>query len=174
MLDGYAKPNRNQYGAVVTNEDFFQIFGHISVFFATWDFFVTAIITRLVRPQLIKLRRLEGSTLGQKLHYLQGISEEETVSPDVCRRLQAALPTALEIAELRNRFIHDLWKLAPEDVDHGAIERLTLKLGQEECGVTFAFATERYSLEQLYEFLNQIGEQQRVFSGFLTELPGPA
>jgi hypothetical protein len=173
MLDWYAESNRNQYGAVVTNEDFFKVFGHISVFFATWDFFVTAIITRLVCSERINLRRLEGSTLGQKLRYLQGISEEDTVSPGLCRRMQAELTTALEVAELRNRFIHDLWKFASEDVDRGAIERLTLKLRQEEFAVTLAFATERYTLEQLYEFLKQIGEQQRVFSQFLAETPDP-
>jgi hypothetical protein len=95
MLDWYTEPSRNQYGAVVTNEDFFRVFGHISVFFATWDFIVTAIITRLVCSERINPRRLEGLTLGQKLRYLQGISEEDTVSPDVCRRLQVTLTVSV-------------------------------------------------------------------------------
>ena len=155
---------------MVTNETFFQIFGHISVFFATWDFFVTTIITRLVCPDRINLKRLEGATLGQKLHYLQDVGEEDTVNPELFRRLQAALPKALKIAEMRNRFIHDLWKFAPEDVNRGAIERHTLRLGQLDSGVTFEFVLERFSLEQLHEFLAEIGEQQLVFCEFLSVL----
>jgi hypothetical protein len=155
---------------MVTNETFFQIFGHISVFFATWDFLVTTIITRLVCPQRIELKRLEGATLGQKLHYLQGIGEADTVNPELYRRLQAVLPKALKVAELRNRFIHDQWKFAPEDVNRGVIERHALKLGQVDSEVTFAFVSERYSLEQLYEFLGEIGEQQQVFCAFLSAL----
>lgn len=158
---------------MASNEDFFQVFGHISVFFATLDFFVTAIITRMVRPENIALRRLERATLGQKLQYLADLHEEETFHPEICKRVQKAIPAALTIAELRNRFIHDLWKFAPDDVAQGVLERLNLRPGQKGAVVTFDFCKERYSLEQMYDLLKDIGRLQHTFAAFLDELPGP-
>jgi hypothetical protein len=131
-----------------TNETFFQVFGHISVFFATWDFIVSLLISRL-------------STL----------KPDETVNPELLARVQPVLPTAIEISNKRNRFIHDQWVFKPDGIRDGVIHRFSLRLTEGPTGRLVEGEPEKYTLPELYEFLNEIGRQQEIFAAFLNELP---
>jgi hypothetical protein len=152
-----------------TNEDFFQVFGHISIFFATWDFFVSTIITRVAGPDC-KLSNLYGATLGRKLQYLKSLKPEQSLNGPVLRQIQSALPMAIEISNQRNRFIHDQWVFNPDKIKHGLIDRLTLKSCEVAGSITFSSDTETHSLVDLYEFLGKIGEQQKVFGELLNQI----
>lgn len=152
-----------------SNEDFFQVFGHISIFFATWDFFVTAIIIRIVHAHY-KLPDLSGLTLGQKLRYLEGLKPEQSLNASVLARIQSALPQAIEMSKQRNRFIHDQWVFSPDNIKKGCIDRIPLKVVAGAGHRTFSLEAETYSLSHLYEFLGKIGDQQKAFHEFLNEL----
>lgn len=152
-----------------TNEDFFRVFGHISIFFSTWDFFVTAIIPRLVRLDC-KLPDLSTATLGQKLRYIQTLTPEQAVNTGVLKQIQSVLPVAIEKSQKRNRFIHDQWLFKPDLIAQGSIERLALSNGEGPIGRTLDFQSETFTLQQLYSFLEEIGEQQKVFAQIVNEL----
>ncbi len=64
-----------------TNEDFFKLFGHISVFFATWDMLTNILIFRLVKNPNIDSRM----TLGEKIKYLGHLDSNEVDDLDVLK-----------------------------------------------------------------------------------------
>ncbi len=156
--------------ATYRNEDFFHVLGQISVFFATWDFVLTTIIVRLVRPD-IPIPDLERSTLGQKLKILGSLSHETVTVPRLLDRIREALPAASGITNERNRFMHDQWVFNPANISIGKIERLTLNIGEYPAGRTYSFDKREFRIEDLYIFLSAVGEQQKVFAALLEDLP---
>jgi hypothetical protein len=155
------------------NEDCFRVFGHICVFFATLDFFVSIVVMRVVRLGT-KLPDLSSATLGQKLRFLSDLKPENTVNEAVLAQIQDALPEAIEVGKTRNRFIHDLWKFAPEAVEDGFIERSSLAFNESAFARTIDISSERYSLNDLYGFLEQVGEQQKFFASFWRVFHSPS
>ena len=110
-----------------THDEFFQIFGEISVQFATLDFFVTALLCNLCISTLApKLR--ERATLGQKVTYLGSLSPKEVVDPGVLHQLSSVLASLRNVADVRNRYTHDLWMMAQEDVRAGSLRRLSIQI----------------------------------------------
>ena len=108
------------------NEDFFKVFGHISVFFATLDFFVTYFIMQLVNGKLLNLEKkqidsLSDRTLGQKFQFLKKIKEGDVKDGKVWSGLQKFLDDAIKLSEKRNRFIHDQWVFDNNAIKKGEI-----------------------------------------------------
>jgi hypothetical protein len=153
-----------------TQADFFQVFGHISVFFATWDILLTMLLVRLVREE-IELPDLARATLGQKLRFLEGLTSGQVSRPEVLDRLFKILPDAIAVSEERNRFIHDQWVFAPSGIPNGEITRITF---QSIPGRRFNTIEKKLSIRDLNAFLRSVGHQQQIFGSFLTELESAA
>ncbi len=116
-----------------TNDDFFKVFGEISVHFATLDFLTTALILRLVRIERIKKKgpiddrvRLDRMTLGQKFRFLEKLQDDQVYDQGVLKDLRQILQHAIELSEERNRYIHDQWEFAGNTIAKGKIRRATM------------------------------------------------
>jgi hypothetical protein len=153
-----------------TNENFFSIIGHISVFFSTWDVLTSLLIIRLVKRQS-PLPILNRKTLGQKLKLLGGLAPTDVVDPALLGRVQLALPEALLVAEKRNRFIHDQWLFAEEKITTGEIGLLSVEVVVGSEGRTANMAPTNFHITELYTFLETVGKQQTIFHGLLESLP---
>lgn len=153
------------------NEDFFQVFGHISVFFTTLDFFVTATLLQLVDKdkRVRAIAMADRTTLQQKFRLFEKLEERQVIDHALLGEIKSILPRALTVGERRNRFVHDLWKFAPNDISAGRIgrsriqglDRWTVRVVQEE----------ETTIDELYTFLREIGTLQKDFGAFLGRLP---
>jgi hypothetical protein len=154
-----------------TNEDFFQVFGHISVFLATLDFLVTTTMLRLVQKdkRVRDLAMNDRTTLQQKLCLLDRLQDHQVVDAPLLGEIKSILPRAFTIREKRNRFVHDLWKFAPEDVRAGRITRFRIQ-GLNSWAPKVV-RDEETTIEGLYSFLQEIGELQKEFGRFYKRLP---
>ena len=156
---------------MTTNEDFERVIGHISILFASWDFFVAMTITSLVSPAA-DVRNLDDSTLSRKLRYLNELEADEVVSPDLLHRIQSDLPSAFEVSRQRTSFLRDMWAFRPEKISRGLIERIALEVEFRREGDRVGFQTQDHSLAQLRELAAKIRQQHDLFLGFVSELQG--
>ena len=155
------------------NEDFFKVFGHISVFFATLDFFVTYFIMQLVNGKLLNLEKkqidsLSDRTLGQKFQFLKKIKEGDVKDGKVWSGLQKFLDDAIKLSEKRNRFIHDQWVFDNNAIKKGeiALHKLILceVISGKQNSVGVKTQKENYTIDQLYSFLSEVGAMQGRFA----------
>ena len=153
-----------------TNEDFFRVFGHISVFFATLDFLVTTLLLRLVDKEKIEgiSKISDRSTLQHKLKLLEKLAPHHVTSVDVLADAQALLPGAFKVSEERNRYTHDQWMFKSDEIPNGVIYRLRFD-GLESWSL--GFIQERLTIADLYAFLNEIGSLQFGFQDLVNRLP---
>jgi hypothetical protein len=143
-----------------SDDDFFRILGHISVFFATLDLFASEVILRLTGwTSGTALPFGETATLGHKLTLLGEMRPEHVANSAVLLDLQRELPRAQTAARERNRYIHDQWIFDPTLIPQGRIRRARWPLGQA--------AVQELTLQELHSFLQEIGQLQRVFAGAL-------
>lgn len=148
------------------NEDFFQVIGHISVFFSTLDFMTSVLITKLIISNE-KSRFKDNTTLTQKFRIIEDYKEHEVSNIDILNELKEFMPEAIEISKKRNRFIHDQWIFRPENIEIGKIER-AMVIGLE--GNKTQLETFNHSLEDLYQLLNEIGSIQKKVGALLGRL----
>jgi hypothetical protein len=138
---------------VLTHNDFFQEIGHISVFFATLDLFVSQVIDELTPyPAPFK----ENSTLGQKLNILGDFKSEDVINPEMLAHLKTFLPRAKVAAAERNRYIHDQWIFDPKLISQGRIRRNRYSLKTLD--------SKEMSIQDLTIFRDELGELQKVFA----------
>ena len=156
---------------MATNEDFERVIGHISIVFATWDFFVAMTIVGILRPG-IDTRDLDDWTLAQKLRYLKGLNSNQVVYRQLLERIQSAIPGAIDVSRQRTRLLRDMWAFRPAQVSRGYIERIALEIAGTPEGRKFGFQTETYSLAQLHDLAGKVRQQHDLFLGFLSVLPG--
>ena len=153
-------------------DDYFKVFGNITVYFATLDFLVSELIMRLLptppNAHQLKPPYNERSTLGQKLNILREMTAEHVVHPELLTRVQTILPEAIEVSEKRNRYMHDLWVFDPTMICKGEIGRLQIEITK---GWLPSFKNNHHTIAELNEFLKILGRQQKTFGGFLNELP---
>ena len=133
------------------NEDFLRIIGHISVFFATLDFFVSEVMILLTG----RVPFSDTATLGQKFDLLSKLKASDVTSAGVLLDLQVELPRAQAVAKERNRYIHDQWIFDSQLVAAGRIRRLKLVYGPPPQPVE-----EDFAISDLEAFLRQIGTRQ--------------
>jgi hypothetical protein len=140
---------------MASSEDFFQVFGHISVYFATFDFLTTLTILRLVDGRIVdqSLRMNDRNTLQQKFRLIERLEPHHVTNLAVLQELQGLLPEAVSVGETRNRFIHDQWMFAPDAIPTGRITRIRLE--GLESGM-FRLVSEETTLADLYAFLGRI------------------
>jgi hypothetical protein len=154
-----------------TEKEFMQVFGHISVFFATLDFIVTQGLVRLLTPEArdkAKIKTLSKGTLPEKLIIIQNLSPNDVIDPGVLDKLRTLLPEALEAGQKRNRLIHDQWEFNDQNIANGKIRRLTLRWlpdGRVDLQI------DETTIDELYEYLNEIGSLQIQFSAIFKQLP---
>ena len=153
-----------------TNKNFFEVIGHISVFFSTWDVLTSLLIIRLVKRHN-PLSDLNRKTLGQKLKLLGGLTPTDVVNPALLGRVQLALPEALSVAEKRNRFIHDQWVFADESIATGVIRLLSVEVIMGSEGRSVNMAPTNFHIAELYAFLDTVRKQQKIFHALLESLP---
>ena len=148
---------------MTTEKDFFQVLGHISVFFSTLDVLTSIFIRQQIKSDF-HLKFNDKTTLGQKYKILQGFNQEHFVSLEVYSDFVNILPEAIEISEKRNRFIHDQWIFNQKNIEVGTIERGMLKVF--ETG-KWKMDIDVHTLDELYVFLNELGELQKKVGIFI-------
>ena len=156
---------------MATSEDFERVIGHISILYASWDFFVAMTIASLVAPGT-EVRNLDDATLARKLRYLSELDPDEVVNRHLLRRIQADLPGAFEISRHRTSFLRDMWAFRAEKISRGLIERIALEVELRHEGDRLGFQTQDYSLAQLRELAGKIRRQHDQFLGYVSELQG--
>ncbi len=147
----------------MTQESVFRIIGHITIFYSTLDFFVNRFIFENVTEnyKLTHKPLSDFATLGQKLDLIKQLKEEDVKSVQTIKAVSMFIDEAIAVAKERNRFIHDLWKFAPEDLANNRITRLTPTNLKKW---TFDFKTsEPYTEASLNDLLNRIGQLQIKF-----------
>jgi hypothetical protein len=146
-----------------TREDFFQVFGHIAVFFATLDLFVTLTILHLVRKdkRIKSIAMKDSTTLNQKLLILGRLQPDQVTDAAILGEVASLIPDALKVGEKRNRFTHDQWVFNPKTVTNGVISRCRIA-GLSEWGIA-VMKEDEVTIEQLQAFLNEIGALQIRF-----------
>jgi hypothetical protein len=152
------------------NEDFFQVLGRISIFFATADFITTEIIIRLIKDESRdEIKPLEdSSTLTQKLKWLQQLTLESVTDSLILEDLKFFLPWAIDISLERNRYIHDQWVFNKEDILVGKINRARI-IGLKKFKIEIE--QKMFTIDNLYTFLTEVGEMQKKLFEILNKLP---
>lgn len=155
---------------MATNEDFFQVLGKISIFFATLDFIVTELFVRLIdRTSVTRIPRItDRTTLGNKLSKLEKLNHGQVIDVELLDRIKDALPDARRISQERNRYTHDQWEFAKNNIRKGRIRRLRIRFDRD---MRYRFEPMQLTLENLYAFMREIGALQKRFGAFLSELP---
>ncbi len=149
-----------------TNEDFFKLFGHISVFFATWDMLTNILIFRLVKNPNIDSRM----TLGEKIKYLGHLDSNEVDDLDVLKDIKDFIEeSARDVSQERNRYIHDQWIFKESDIDEGKIERSEIVLKPESKDLHLK--TTRFSIADIEKFLVKVGACQKKTTDLIARLP---
>lgn len=147
----------------MTKEQIFQIFGHISVFYSTLDFFVTVFIFDIVNEEYKSINRplRDDTTLGTKLRIIKELEESNVTSIESLQKSRIFIDEAILVSKERNRFIHDNWSFAPTDLNQGRISRMSLiNLGK------WGIDTEHsdfYTMEDLENLLSRLGKLQCDF-----------
>ena len=154
-----------------TNESVFQLVGHITILFATWDCFVSLLIVRLLKRGVALPKDFEGWTLTAKLRFLEELAERKVIDVGVLAAVKAVIPDAIKVAKRRNRFIHQLWELAPDSLATGEVRLLAMKVVMTSAGRTVNFDEERVKLLELKSFFDSLGQQQVRFATLLEKLP---
>ncbi|MBN1292662.1 MAG: hypothetical protein JXB48_12550 [Candidatus Latescibacteria bacterium] len=149
------------------NEDFFQVFGRICIFFATLDFFVSEVIIRLIKTNR-QIQLSENMTLGQKFKIISDLSPDQVIDPDILFDIKKILPEAIDVSRERNRYIHDQWVFNPELISKGKINRFTLNFPPQTAYIN---KQTELTINDLDAFLKRIGELQKKFGAFLDRLP---
>lgn len=143
-----------------SNDDFFRVIGHISVFFATLDLFTSEVIVRLMPGDPTTTPPFpENSTLGQKLALLEKLKSTEVTNSDVLLDLQEGLPRAQAAAKERNRYMHDQWVFDSGLIAQGRIRRVRLVFGSP-----LKANIQELTIQDLQAFLSEVGELQKVFA----------
>jgi hypothetical protein len=142
----------------LSNQDFFQEIGHISVFFATLDFFVSILIDQItINPQAISLAGT--STLAQKFRFLSKLNSEEVRDIVKLNEVKKYLSRAKMAAQERNRYIHDQWVFAPDLIPQGRIRRSRYSSKRWD--------TKELSMSDLIAFRAELGELQKIFGNLI-------
>jgi hypothetical protein len=147
----------------MTQEGIFKIIGHITIFYATLDFFVTRFIFESVTEEYKSKNKpmTDFITLGQKLDLISNLQDIDVKSADALKQAKLSMDEAKAVAKERNRFIHDLWKFDPRDLENGQITRMSqinLKTWKYDFKVSDA-----YTEQDLYGLLGRIGHLQKIF-----------
>lgn len=151
---------------MIKNEDFFQIIGQITIFFATLDLLTTILMTKLNKSSTRS--KIKGhTTLTQKFRILKDYSANEVVDIEVLKSIKEILPEAIKISKKRNRFIHDQWIFIPEKIELGKIERAVV-VGVEENRTELKKVD--HTLDDLYALLREIGSIQKIIGNLIHRL----
>jgi predicted RNA-binding Zn-ribbon protein involved in translation (DUF1610 family) len=154
----------------LTDRGFIELFGWISMYFATVDFLVTETILRLVYRDKVDWANAlsDRTTLGGKFRLLQRLRPDQVTDPTILREVQDQLPEALAISEMRNRFTHDNWMFDQALIATGRIGKIRLT-GLDRWGLTTELT--EYRIDELAEFFGRIGEMQQRFASLNSRLP---
>ncbi len=153
-----------------TNDDFFKVFGEISVHFATLDALATLLILRLVRVECIEKKNPidDRTTLGQKFRFLEKLRDDQVFDQDILNSLKNVLERSIELSDERNRYIHDQWVFAENTIARGEIERVTFtELDKWLVGAK----TKKFTLADLQAFRGQIDDMQNKIGALVGKLP---
>lgn len=152
---------------MITQHQVFQIFGHITVFYATLDFLISAFIIEILTDSYKRSHKPfdSSSTLGKKFHYIKNIQKVDVISERILADAHSIIDEALDIANERNRFIHDNWMFSPNDLINDRIRRTTITL--EDSWNFKVDHSEAYTEHDLTQLLQRIGQLQMKFGDML-------
>lgn len=145
----------------ISADDYFKLLGKISVLFATLDFAVTEVILKIAKSETGSFKLpAENSTLGKKLRFLKESSFSSALGLTAMEHLSGFLPAAIEVADERNRYIHDQWIFNQDFISKGKIERIKMTSSGLKEKVLL-------TLEDISEFEMKIAKIQHPFFNFL-------
>lgn len=153
-----------------TNDDVFRLVGRICIVYATWDLITTLVILRLVKPTAQIPKGFSRKTLGQKLTYVSRLTTDDVIDGEMLESIGKALPTALDVAEKRNRFVHDLWVLDSTKVSKGELTLLSIEVATTSAGRGIHLPETRLSMADLCSLNDQVLHQQQIFSEWARKL----
>lgn len=145
-------------------QNIFQIFGHITVFYSTLDFFVTMFILELVSSDYKASNQplKDSTTLGQKLRIIEKLGDKDVISKEILRDTKTFLVEAILVANERNRFMHDQWEFHPDNLEKGIIRRMAI-VGLKDWKPSLR-DSEPYTEADLRTLLARIGRLQTQFA----------
>ena len=149
----------------LSTEEVFQKIGHLSVFYSTLDMLV-GILAFGLGPE--KFSR-SGVTLGQRLKFLETLKETDCPHPVVLKELQLRLSELMEVADKRNRTLHDLWSFNDENLRKGILRRGRIKLDAKKLAGLVEWTT--MTIEDLDTLLEEVGTAQKL-AGTLAQKMG--
>ncbi|TKC57691.1 hypothetical protein FBD94_20680 [Pedobacter hiemivivus] len=103
----------------------------------------------------------DSTTLGVKLKLLDALGEQDVISSVVLQQIKLVLPEAFKVANERNRFMHDQWVFAPQTLENGIINRMSLT--DLKNWNTVPTAEVPYTYSDLEDLLRRIGALQHTF-----------
>ncbi len=140
------------------NEDFFEIIGKVTVFFSTVDLLATELISKFksIETEPFKLPK-ETATLGMKIGFIEKIVVTSPQAIAALNHIYENLTFIKEVANERNRYMHDQWIFNQEIIKSGRIERIRLtSSGLKE--------STSLSYDDLNNFCNEVGKVQSIFA----------
>lgn len=113
----------------------------------------------------------DRTTLGQKLNILSKLEEKDVEHPLVIIDLKKLLPEACEIAEERNRYIHDQWIFNELKIAKGEINRLKIKRKNQLNINVFETDEKTFNINSLKDFLNKVIDIQERVGKIVDSIP---
>lgn len=152
---------------IYTNKDFLEIFGLISVRFATLDFLATNLFFNLVVSKN-KINSIDDkTTLGQKLKLLKELKPKDVKDGNILKELSGFIQEAIKIAEERNRYMHDQWVFDKEKISLGKISRFKII----KVGLHFKIIKDKeLAIEEINDFSEKIYRMQGFFGQLLEKM----
>ena len=148
-----------------TQEEIFQLIGHISVFYSTLDMILATACHTLIPFGATERRSLRPNmTLGQRARLLEDLDPHTTINPDALLDFQKHIPEIVELAGLRNRFLHDQWLFSDKALKEGVMiaHRFEFTADGE-----LRQSDTRFTVESFREVLNRVGRAQMLAGSFL-------
>lgn len=148
-----------------------RLIGRINSGFATWDLHVNSLIVSLVKPEteIPKAKLNDNSTLGQKLIFLNELTESQVTNASILAKFKADFFSKMsDIAKERNRFIHDQLAVKMKEGRFVIIRIKFVGLNEKR----FRFEQKEVELDEIRAFSEEIGNWGDPLFKLVYELQG--
>lgn len=146
---------------MTSEQDFFAVFGEISVKFSNLEFMVSQLLQQLVDPQLHAVGGLLTSRmdLGRKIESARQLARVRFChKPELEEQVRQTLAKVDGIRVDRNAFIHGQWLLDPNDLANDTIKCFDSRWSAVRGGHEWTGKTERvYRIVDLRQKAHEVG-----------------
>jgi hypothetical protein len=143
-------------------QEFFAVFGELSVKFSNIEFMVGQILQQLVDPALPTVGGLltDRMSLHQKIEHSKKLTRLRYCQrADMQQRVTDALARVDKYRLIRNAFIHGMWKVDPGDLAKGIVTCLDTNWSEKKKGIEWLAEKETvYTMADLRKTSEEIGQ----------------